>query len=63
MLGAGAVYVADGATVSYSSLSDRKLSGTLSVFDTRLHVLADGDSFDLLDRQPVIPQEAVAVAS
>jgi cyanophycinase len=56
VLGTGAVYVVDGAGVSYSSLSEKQPEGILSVFDVVLHVLGDEDKFDLARRRPVAPR-------
>lgn len=53
VIGSGAVYVVDGATMTYSSLSEKQPEGILSIFDVRLHVLGNGDEFDLNERQPV----------
>jgi len=52
VLGSGAVYVLDGAGVSYSGLSDSRPEGVLSVFGVRMHVLAAGDRFHILERRP-----------
>src|SRR3954447_23039113 len=57
VLGSGAVYVVDGTGVSYSSLSERRPEGILSIFDVKVHVLGDGDTYDLKARCPVIPEE------
>ncbi|HEU4563109.1 MAG TPA: cyanophycinase [Gemmatimonadaceae bacterium] len=52
VLGTGAVYVVDGSGVSYSNLSDEESDRTLSIYDLRLHVLSQGDEFDLRERRP-----------
>ncbi len=57
VLGSGGVYLVDGSGVSYSSLSERRPEGILSIFDVRVHVLGDGDAYDLKRRRPVIPDE------
>jgi cyanophycinase len=49
--GSGAVYVVDGDTISYSNIAD-KHDDVLSLHDVKLHVLSDGDSFNLLTRRP-----------
>lgn len=55
VIGNGAVYVLDGSGISYSNLSeDDQKDKTLAAFDVRLHVLSDGNRFDLEDRRPVI---------
>ena len=56
VLGSGAVYVFDGTQIPYSSLSEANPEGVLSVFGAKLHVLGRGDRFDLIARQPVIPE-------
>jgi cyanophycinase len=61
VLGSGAVYVADGTGLSYTSLSEKEREGVLSMFDMKLHVLSDNDSYDLVNRQPIIPKEATKV--
>ncbi len=52
VLGAGAVYVADGSDITYTNLTEEERDRTLSVFGTRLHVLSMGDVFDVATRQP-----------
>lgn len=53
VMGAGAVYVVDGRGTTHSNVSEQRKDQTLSVFDVRLHLLSDGDCFDLEQRQPV----------
>jgi cyanophycinase len=62
VLGSGAVYVFDGTEVSYSSLSERRPEGILTIHDVRLHVLGEGDCYDLTRRRPVLPDERSEVA-
>ena len=50
--GSGAVYVADGQGVTYTNVSERTSERTLRLYDLRLHVLADGSTFDLESRRP-----------
>jgi cyanophycinase len=52
VVGAGAVYVVDGAGVTRSSIAEAEPDRTLSIFDVRLHVLSGGDVFDLGRRRP-----------
>lgn len=52
VLGDGAVYVVDGANVTDSNLTEEEPERTLSIFDVRLHLLSQGDSFDLHQRRP-----------
>lgn len=51
--GSGAVYVVDGSSVSFSSLSESSPEGVLSLFDLRLHVLGREDRFDMERRRPM----------
>jgi cyanophycinase len=59
VMGAGAVYVVDGSGLTYSSLSEGRPEGVVSVFDIKLHVLANDDRFDLNERIPLKAKEAV----
>jgi cyanophycinase len=52
VLGKGAVYVVDGQTVTDSNLSKDREEETLAIFDLKLHLLAQGDEFDLAARRP-----------
>jgi len=52
VLGSGAVYVIDGTDVSYSNIAEEALRKTLSVYDLKVHVLSQGDRYDLRDRAP-----------
>jgi cyanophycinase len=52
VLGAGAVYVIDGSEVTYSNIAEEAMMKTLSIYDVRMHVLSQGDRFDLLNRRP-----------
>jgi cyanophycinase len=52
VIGSGGVHVVDGACIDYSSLSERRPEGALSIFGIKLHVLAHGDCFDLDEREP-----------
>jgi cyanophycinase len=52
VMGAGAVYVVDGRDVSYSNVTAEAQDRTLSLFDVRLHVLSQGDVFDLATHRP-----------
>jgi cyanophycinase len=57
VLGAGAVYVLDGSGTSYSNLAEaqEEMDKAMSVFDVKLHVLSEGNRFDLQERRPEIP--------
>ncbi len=52
VIGAGAVYIVDGESVSYSNLAEAQPDITLSMHNITVHVLADGDGFDLDERCP-----------
>jgi cyanophycinase len=52
VLGSGAVYIVDGSRVSYSNLAEARSDVTLSMHNMTVHVLADGDRFDLASREP-----------
>jgi cyanophycinase len=52
VLGSGAVYVIDGSHVTYSNIADEAIRKTLSIYDVKVHVLSQGDRFDLLNRAP-----------
>jgi cyanophycinase len=55
VIGSGGVYVVDGGGVTHSNIAEAKADRTLSIHDVRLHVLCQGDRFDLNDRRPSIP--------
>ena len=58
VLGSGAVYVIDGTGVGYSNVAEEEANKTLSVHDLHLHVLSQGDRFDLDSRRPNrLPEE------
>ena len=52
VLGEGAVYVVDGSKVSYSNIGEEDSDRTLSSFGLSVHMLSQGDRFDLLTRTP-----------
>lgn len=52
VIGDGAVYVIDGSTVSYSNIAEERVEETLSIYDLKIHVLTQGDTFDLSSRRP-----------
>jgi cyanophycinase len=58
VLGAGAVYVVDGTGITQSNIAEAAQDQVLSVTDVRLHVLASGNAYDLVFREPV-PAEQV----
>jgi cyanophycinase len=52
VLGAGAAYIVDGRGVTCTNVSEDDQDRTLSIFNVRLHVLSQGDKFDLQSREP-----------
>ena len=52
VLGDGAVYVIDGAGVTYTNIAEERVEKTLSIYDMKVHVLTQGDTFDLSARRP-----------
>lgn len=52
VVGNGAVYVIDGASVSRSNIAEAEPERTLSMFDVSMHVLSEGDRFTLATRRP-----------
>jgi len=56
VIGSGAVYVVDGSTMDYSSLSEERAEEIVTIHGVTLHVLGEGDAFDLVERRPVLPE-------
>lgn len=54
VLGSGAVYIIDASDISYTNVSEQEQDNILSIFDVKLHVLKDGDKYDLKIRRPFI---------
>ncbi|HUG28381.1 MAG TPA: cyanophycinase [Gemmatimonadales bacterium] len=52
VIGSGAVYLVDASDVTYSDVSEERLSETPSICDLKLHVLGEGQTFDLESRRP-----------
>ena len=52
VVGAGAVYVVDGADITHSNVAEADRNEPLSMFGVRLHLVAGGDAFDLKKRVP-----------
>jgi cyanophycinase len=53
VLGEGAVYIVDGRGVTCTNMTDEDKDRTLSIFNVRLHLLSQGDEFDLWTREPI----------
>lgn len=68
VLGEGGVYIVDGGAMTYSNLTDEQTDRSLSVFDVKLHILSQGDTYDCQTRRPkahaaeVIEEELMAVS-
>jgi cyanophycinase len=52
VIGSGAVHVADGFEITYTNIAEDDPDRALSVFDVRLHLMSQGDKFDLQTRRP-----------
>jgi len=52
VIGEGGVTVVDGRTVTFTNVAEAEASRTLSLFGTTLHLLSQGDEFDLHERSP-----------
>jgi cyanophycinase len=52
VIGAGAVTVLDASDMTYSNLADEQTDRTLSAYNVRLHLLSQGDDFDIASRTP-----------
>lgn len=52
VLGSGSVYVTDGRQLTYSNISEDLLDRAMSAFGVRLHILSQGDRFDLKEHEP-----------
>jgi len=52
VLGSGGVYVVDGTGVTYSNVAEEDPHKTISIYDVKMHMLSQGDRFDLLNRAP-----------
>jgi cyanophycinase len=57
VIGSGAVYIVDGTGISYSSLSEGSSEGVVTICDVKVHVLGEGERFDLIQRRPIIDSD------
>jgi cyanophycinase len=62
VLGGGAVYVIDGEGITASNIAEEEPNRTASIFDVKLHVLSQGDRFDLSARKPEKLERSAAAA-
>lgn len=53
VIGSGAVYVIDGSSITSTNVSEQKPDEILSIFDVKMHVLKDGNKFNLNNRRPM----------
>lgn len=57
VLGSGAVYIIDGSQISRSNVSEQYPNEVLSIFNVKMHVLKNGNKFDLNKRIPLLEEE------
>lgn len=53
VIGSGAVYFVDGSEIKYSNVSEQYSNEVLSMYNVKLHVLIEGNRFDLLKKVPL----------
>lgn len=52
VIGSGAVYFLDARNITYSNVSEQNYNEVLSMFNVNLHVLKEGDKYNLLSKKP-----------
>jgi cyanophycinase len=52
VVGSGAVYVVDGEGMTYSNVADEEQDRALSMYNVKLHLLSEQDTFDIKRRAP-----------
>lgn len=52
VIGSGAVYFVDGSDITHSNVSEQYSDEILSMFNVRLHILKEGNRFNLLKKVP-----------
>lgn len=52
VVGEGAVYFIDGSGISYTNVSEQYSEEVLSIYNVKLHVLKEGNKFDLIRKAP-----------
>lgn len=52
VIGEGAVYFIDGSNISYTNVSEQYAEEILSIFNVKLHVLKEGNKFNLVTKSP-----------
>jgi cyanophycinase len=53
VLGENSVYIVDGRAVTATNLAGESQPASMSIYNARLHVLNQGDCFDLGERTPL----------
>ena len=52
IIGEGAVYFIDGSGITYSNVSEQNNNEILSIFNIRIHVLKEGNRFNITNKEP-----------
>ena len=52
VIGNGAVYFIDGSSITYNNVSEQHCDEVLSMFNIKLHILKEGNKFDILKKSP-----------
>ncbi len=52
IIGSGAVYFIDGSSITYCNTCEQHYDEVLSLFNVKLHVLKDGNKFNLIEKVP-----------
>jgi len=53
VIGSGAVYVIDGSSITSTNVSEQKPDEILSIFGVTMHILKNGNMFNLNNRRPI----------
>ncbi|WP_368489516.1 cyanophycinase [Clostridium sp. BJN0013] len=53
VMGSGAVYIIDGSDITYSNVSEQYPDEILSIFNVKVHVLKQGNSFNFTTKLPL----------
>jgi len=52
VVGSGAVYFLDARDITYTNVSDQSYDEVLNMFNVKLHILKEGNEFDLINKIP-----------
>ena len=52
VIGSGAVYFLDGRNITYTNVSDQSYGEVLNMFNVKLHILKEGNKFNLITKLP-----------